>query len=172
MAAPYRFGPAAPEESIVYGSAAPTWRADSEDPVGEWLEFVREREVERVLCLLTDAQLERTGIDLDRYRDVFGPGRVAHVPITDHQLADKATLREALAVLEQADSVGESIVVHCLAGIGRTGHVLAAWLVSARGYGPDEAITTVSKSGRTPDEAVKAGNATREGLLGLLQSVA
>jgi len=39
-------------------------------------------------------------------------------------------------------------------------------------FGPDRAITTVSESGRTPDEAVKAGNATREGLLGLLRSIA
>jgi hypothetical protein len=171
MAATFRFAPAAAEESTVYGSAAPTWRADADDPVGEWIRFVRECGIERVLCLLTDAQQDRTGIDFDRYREAFGAGRVARVPITDHELADEATLHDALDVLTEADDAGEPIAVHSLAGIGRTGHVLAAWLVHARGYAPEEAISIVGETGRTPDEAVKAGNATREGLLGLLQSV-
>ncbi|MFB6188459.1 MAG: dual specificity protein phosphatase family protein [Halapricum sp.] len=171
MAVTYRFAPAAPEERIVHGSSAPTWRTGDDEAVEEWLAYVEDHGIERVCCLLTDAQLDRTGIDLDRYRTAFGSDRVAHVPIPDHRLADETTLRDALDVLGEAETADEPVVVHCLAGIGRTGHVLAAWLVAARGYDPAEAIRTVADSGRAPDEAVQAGNATREQLFGLLESV-
>jgi len=36
--------------------------------------------------------------------------------------------------LVEADKQGAKVVVHCSGGIGRTGHVLAAWLVSGRDY--------------------------------------
>jgi protein-tyrosine phosphatase len=47
-------------------------------------------------------------------------------------------------------------VVHCSGGIGRTGHVLAAWLVAGRGFSRHSAITAVKRRGRNPYEAVIA----------------
>ncbi|MEW6495955.1 MAG: protein phosphatase, partial [Cyanobacteriota bacterium] len=48
------------------------------------------------------------------------------------------------------------VVVHCSGGIGRTGHVLAAWLASARGFSNNAAIAAVRKTGRNPYEAAIA----------------
>lgn len=45
-------------------------------------------------------------------------------------------------------------MVHCYGGIGRTGHVLAAWLVAQRGFSNKTAIETVRETGRNPYEAV------------------
>ena len=46
--------------------------------------------------------------------------------------------------------------VHCAGGIGRTGQILAAWLIAKRGFDRKLAIATVKQSGRNPDEAVIA----------------
>jgi Predicted protein-tyrosine phosphatase len=52
--------------------------------------------------------------------------------------------------LESANSKGERVVVHCSGGIGRTGQVLAAWLVSARGLSNKQAIAAVKKLAEIP----------------------
>ena len=72
--------------------------------------------------------------------------------------------------LRTADSGGERAVIHCWGGNGRTGHVLAAWLVAARGLSAMEAIEAVEATGRLPQEAVLAGNATLDELIKLLAS--
>jgi protein-tyrosine phosphatase len=52
------------------------------------------------------------------------------------------------------------VVVHCSGGSGRTGHVLAAWLVRYRGLEAGTALSEVRSTGRNPQEAVDAGLAT------------
>ncbi len=169
-----RFAPAAPDEEVVHGAAAPGFgRLDPTVAVEGWIETMHERGVERVCCLLPERQLERYGDLVGQYRRAFGRERVLHAPVPDHHLADRETLTdEVLPFFEAADERGEPVVAHCLAGIGRTGHVLAAWLVSARGYDPGAALETVEATGRYPRDAVRAGNATEAELLALLESLA
>jgi protein-tyrosine phosphatase len=171
----HAFAPAGPDEAIVHGACAPGWdvAATSADPVEDWLAFVTGRGVERVCCLLSERQLRGFDDLLARYQDTFGRDRVAHVPMADHRLTTPETLRSAvLPVLRTAEGRGEPLVVHCLAGIGRTGQVLAAWLVHARGYDPAAAVETVRRTGRDPAEAVEAGHADRSDLDALLAAVA
>jgi protein-tyrosine phosphatase len=170
----HRFTPAAPEEEIVHGACAPGWDTPGRtDPIDAWLDGMAQAGIERVCCLLSERQVRQFDRLLDRYRTQFGPDRVLYAPITDHELANAETLTESvLPFFRTADERGEPVVAHCLAGIGRTGQVLAAWLVSARGYEPNEAVTAVRQSGRDPTDAVKSGNATREELDSLLGSVA
>lgn len=169
-----RFGPAGPDEDVVHGAAAPGFgRLDPTAAVDDWIASVRQRGVERVCCLLSERQLERYGDLLGQYRRAFGREAVLHAPVADHHLADRTTLvEEILPFLRDADRRGEPVVVHCLAGLGRTGHVLAAWLASERGYDPEAALEAVEATGRRPREAVEAGNAAEAHLLALLESLA
>lgn len=167
----HRFAPAAEDEDVVYGACCPGWHSAGphEEAMAQWVEFMREAGIERVCCLLTGRQLDDHDANIGRYRDAFGAGKVCHAPVPDHRLADIGTLRgDILPFLDAADEADEPVVVHCLAGIGRTGHVLAAWLVHGRGYDPHDAIETVRVMGRDPMEPVERGNATRQDLLDLL----
>jgi hypothetical protein len=168
---PHRFAPAALDEEHVYGACSPGWHtaASHDEALADWLSFMQSRGVERVCCLLTGEQLDENGGNVRRYREAFGEHDVRHVPIPDYELADVATLEsEVLPFLEAAVERGEKVVVHCLSGMGRTGQVLAAWLVYDRGYASERAIRAVKNAGRLPDEAIQAGNATEDDLVALL----
>lgn len=68
-----------------------------------------------------------------------------HLPVPDfHPPSTEQTLA-ALAFLDRARSAGMPAAVHCLAGQGRTGSVLAAWLIRD-GLGAADAIATVRKA--------------------------
>ncbi len=170
----HRFAPAAPEESHVYGSCAPGWHsaADHSTAVDEWIRSMRDRGIERVCCLLSGTDLDDREGNVQRYRRAFGEDNVLHAPVADHHLVEPATLEdEILPFLAESVDSDSPVVVHCLAGIGRTGQVLAAWLVAHRDYEPREAVDAVRETGRDPRDAVQAGNASIAELRALLRSV-
>ncbi|MDS0259045.1 protein phosphatase [Haloarcula sp. S1CR25-12] len=171
----HRFAPAAPDEAFVYGACTPGWHsaADRDAAIDDWVRFMRTEGIEGVCCLLSGCQLDECGGVLDRYTDAFGESSVRHAPVPDHRLVPEPLLtEEILPFLAESRAAEEPVVVHCLAGIGRTGQVLAAWLVYNRDYGPERAVQTVQGYGRDPMDAVSAGNATEDELLALLGAVA
>lgn len=148
----YKFAPASDNESIVFGSARPGY---GHEQVKKWVEFMQAKDIQRVCCLLADAQLRHYSGLLDVYCRAFGHDRVSWAPIEDFQLADCDTLsQQILPFLAAAKQSKEKVVVHCAGGIGRTGHVLAAWLVAGRGFSRWDAIAAVKAAGRNPYEAV------------------
>ncbi|MBE9184162.1 dual specificity protein phosphatase family protein [Microcoleus sp. LEGE 07076] len=150
----YKFAAASEHELIVFGAARPGYR---DEEVARWIDFMRCQTIDRVCCLLPDAQLVRYGDLLGSYRNVFGRDRVCWAPIADFELADRSILVDRiLPFLISASRSGDRVVVHCGGGIGRTGQVLAAWLVSGRGFSNQEAIAAVKKTGRNPYEAAIA----------------
>lgn len=171
----HRFAPASPDEDVVYGACCPGWHSagSHEAAIDQWIASMQESGIERVCCLLTGRQLDAHDANIGRYEAAFGADHVLHAPVTDHRLADLSTLEDdVLPFLTAADEADEPVVVHCLAGIGRTGQVLAAWLVYNRDYGPERAIETVTENGRDPADAVRMGNATEDELHALLGAVA
>ena len=171
----HRFAPAAPDEAYVFGSCTPGWHsaASHDAALDDWLRFMQSEGIDRVVCLLPGRQLDESGANLDRYVRVFGPSSVLHTPVPDHHLVPEPLLTETiLPFIAAARDTGASVVVHCLAGMGRTGQVLAAWLVYNRDYGPERAIETVETTGRDPRDPVRRGNATMEELHELLAAVA
>jgi len=171
----HRFAPAAPDEEYVYGSCTPGWHtaAGHDAAIDDWVQFMQSEGIERVVCLLPGRQLVESGANLACYGDAFGQPNVLHAPVPDHHLIPEALLtEEILPFLAESRAAEEQVVVHCLAGIGRTGQVLAAWLVYNRDYGPERAIETVRSNGRDPTDAVRAGNAERDELHALLAQVA
>lgn len=151
----YRFAAASTNEAIVFGSAKPH---RSDEGVKQWIEFMQSQSIQRVCCLLPPTQLAGYSNLLETYQHTFGLDRVCWAPIEDFCLADQATLTQViLPFLANADKHHEKVVVHCSGGVGRTGHVLAAWLVSGRGFSNQDAIKAVRRTGRNPYEAAIAG---------------
>jgi protein-tyrosine phosphatase len=150
----YKFAPASEKDSIVFGSARPGYRNEQ---VNEWIEFMQNQDIQRVCCLLPASQLMRYCNLLDVYRQTFGLDHVCWTPIEDFHLTDpKILIHQILPFLALANRRQEKVVVHCSGGIGRTGHVLAAWLVAGRGLSNQAAIAAVKQMGGNPYEAIIA----------------
>jgi protein-tyrosine phosphatase len=159
------FGPAAEDEPTVFGAPRPGYPLHEVPPapVAQWLAFMRAHGIQRVVCLLTPEQLAYYDDLLGSYFAHFGADRVRCAPIPDLVLADRVALTGGiLPFLMEADRAGERVVVHCSAGIGRTGHVLAAWLVAGRGYSNRDAIAAVARGGR---DALESGDPDLDDLL-------
>ncbi|MBD2680866.1 MULTISPECIES: dual specificity protein phosphatase family protein [Nostoc] len=151
----YKFAPAWENEQVVFGAMRPGY---TNEMVEDWIQFMKRQGIERVCCLLPDKQLASYSDLLGRYKQEFGTQRVCWAPIADFNLADLETLtQKIIPFLIEADKQNQKVVVHCFGGIGRTGHVLAAWLVSVRGLSNKAAIKAVKKTGRNPYEAAIAG---------------
>lgn len=150
----YKFTPACEQEKIVFGAARPGY---SHQQVHDWIDFMKQQNIKRVCCLLPDIQLAGYSNLLGIYQQEFGKQQVCWAAVADFHIVDLTTFtQKILPFLTVADQTNEKVVVHCSGGIGRTGHVLAAWLVSARGFSTKDAITAVKRTGRNPYEAVIA----------------
>jgi protein-tyrosine phosphatase len=175
----YNFGPAAPKEEIIFGASMPGLMHSYPVPdeiVTEWMEGMQKHGIQRVCCLLPSKQLENFASNLlNQYADFFGVKNVCWAPIPDFHLSDPQTLENIiLPFLQSSDLNSSPTVVHCAGGVGRTGHILAAWLVYGRSYTPLNALTSVTGTSatRNPYEAIHFGNATIEQLKILLDRAA
>ncbi|MFN6461736.1 MAG: dual specificity protein phosphatase family protein [Nostoc sp. DedVER02] len=150
----YKFASAWENEQIVFGAARPGY---TNNQVQDWIGFMKCQNIKRVCCLIDERQLANYSHLLDTYKQEFGNQLVCWEPIADFHLCDLETLtQKILPFLIEADKQNEKVVVHCSGGIGRTGHVLAAWLVSVRGLSNQAAIAAVKRTGRNPYEAALA----------------
>ena len=146
------FAAASERESFVFGARRPGFPFSrvSSMFVHTWIAFMQAQGITRVLCLLPSRQLDAYDDLLGTYRQMFGEHNILWVPIDDFHLAEEIQLIDQilpfLAEAEQQEQ--KKTVVHCSGGIGRTGHVLAAWLVSHRGMSNEEAIAAVKRQGR------------------------
>jgi atypical dual specificity phosphatase len=102
----------------------------------EELEWLRAQGIELVISL-TEEPLRRAWVD--------EAGLLAfHVPMEDMEAPTQEQLDRALSALNRALERKMGVAIHCGAGLGRTGVVLACYFVS-QGQPPDNAIAKVRR---------------------------
>jgi atypical dual specificity phosphatase len=63
-----------------------------------------------------------------------------HIPMRDHLPPDRQSLDQAVEFISKQVGSGNVVLVHCLAGRGRTMCALAAYLIKTQGLAPDAAL--------------------------------
>ena len=63
-----------------------------------------------------------------------------HVAMEDHRPPSQESLRRAVDYIERQTAAGRPVLVHCLAGKGRTMCAIGAYLMETRGVTADQAI--------------------------------
>jgi protein-tyrosine phosphatase/aminoglycoside phosphotransferase (APT) family kinase protein len=102
----------------------------------------------RLLCLLSDAELDWAGVP-DLGPRAQAAGLTYHrVPVPDQDTPDAADATELVRWCRQATERGEAVVVTSMRGLGRSGTV-AACCLAATGMSPEAAIAAV-RSARGP----------------------
>lgn len=84
-----------------------------------------------------------------------------HLPTPDFAPPSIADLERGVAAIEQSVGAGKRVAIHCRAGLGRTGTLLACYLVH-RNFSPEAAIGRIRKLRPGSVETAEQENAVRE----------
>jgi atypical dual specificity phosphatase len=100
----------------------------------EQLAWLRGQGVD-ILITLTEESLPRNWVDAAGLLSV-------HVPIADMDVPATEQVEQVMSVIDKARAANMGVAIHCLAGKGRTGTILAAYFVH-RGMSARDAIQKV-----------------------------
>ncbi len=74
--------------------------------------------------------------EFDNRKDIPNGFKYYHINVPDYGLPTEKQIEDFLVICEKHRQNNESIVVHCVAGCGRTGQFIVAWAAN-NGYIPE-----------------------------------
>lgn len=128
------------------------------EPWPQFVDALRRDGVHLVVCLTTLDEMTRLS---PAYARVAQRGELPfewlHLPVPNHGVPeDPDAFRAGVVQVAQALGQGRSVLLHCAAGIGRTGST-AACVLKQLGLSTDRALQRVRDAGSNPDNAQQAG---------------
>ena len=137
------------------------WLSAMPGRFGSWRDFERDAQgagLAMVVCL--------TGLDEVRelspnyhaaIRRADASYEWLHLPVPNFGVPDdRAAFRRGIEDVTAALRVGKPVMLHCAAGIGRTGSA-AACVLKSLGMSSDEALSRVREAGSNPQNAAQSG---------------
>ena len=137
------------------------WLASMPGRFEPWAEFVAEQRragLALVLCLTPRAEVSGAA---PSYHRAIAEGRLPfrwlQLPMRNYGLPlDMPAFRDGIAQAASALRDGEAVLLHCAAGMGRTG-AAAACLLKRLGVPRDEALQRIRDAGSNPENAEQSG---------------
>jgi protein-tyrosine phosphatase len=141
--------------------AGKLWLASMPGRLEPWSAFLaqaRRANLALVVCLTPDAEIaELSPAYLAAVKQGRLPFRWLGVPMRDFGVAqDPEAFRGQVRDIAQAVRQGDSVMLHCAAGIGRAGST-AACVLKALGLPTEEALQRVRDAGSNPQSAQQSG---------------
>jgi protein-tyrosine phosphatase len=132
------------------------------EPLARFLAEAKHAALTEVVCLAGLDEVEALSPD---YHAAITKGALPfgwrHLPMRNFGLADdEAAWDRAVRAITQDVRDGGSILLHCAAGIGRTGTV-AACVLKCLGLPEREALARVRAAGSNPETALQSGRIAR-----------
>jgi hypothetical protein len=147
----HNFGPASSRDTFLYTAERPGNPPGKKDlvpdeKVHEYIAFMKEQGVGRVLLLLDEKEIAI-------YSDLLAMYRAGGLQYNIQSMNEQGAAKKVMAILKASELQGERVCTHCTGGIGRCGRVAAAWLVERYNLTPDvateETLAQAAMSGVT-----------------------
>jgi len=108
------------------------------------IRYLKMQVITKVLCLMEPLEMERLGLDEEEKWCLSESLKFENFPITDHSVTCVDSLRVLAKRLLKEIIAGENLVVHCYAGIGRTG-LVSSCILMEHGMSAEEAMALISQ---------------------------
>lgn len=152
-----------PFRSVALPAATPgtLWLSSMPGRFEPWSEFLAEAlraRLSLVLCLTPRDEIVTASPDYHRaITDGSLPFAWLSLPMRNYGLPlNQAGFRTGIERAAAALAVGDSVLLHCAAGMGRTG-TAAACVLKSLGLPAEEALQRIRDAGSNPENAVQSG---------------
>ena len=137
------------------------WLSAMPGRFGSWREFERQAKstgLAMVVCLTPRDEIEELSPDYAAATRRGGAGyQWLHLPVPNFGVPpDPAAFRAAIGRIAQRVQAGDAVLLHCAAGMGRTGSA-AACVLKALGCPGVDALDRVRAAGSNPQNADQSG---------------